>query len=344
VNENALERRRPQNPVKPYPYREEDVAYKNAGAGITLAGTLSIPPGKGPFPAVVLVGGSGPHDRDESLMGHKPFLVLADALSRRGIVVLRSDKRGIGASGGDLAKATTDDLAADAEAGFEFLRGRTEVDAKRAGLIGHSEGGTIAAIVAGRNAHVGFIAMLAGPAVRGDEMMATQVMRIAQASGGSAELAAQAGTREREILGMITSGKDRAEIEKKLRELDGGHTPAAQLDANIKTSLDAMLSPWYRYMLGLDPGESLRKVKCPVLALDGEKDTQVDAKQNLGAIRTALTVAGNQSFEAVEMPGLNHLFQTAKTGAPTEYGDIEETMAPAILQKVGDFVLALPRR
>jgi pimeloyl-ACP methyl ester carboxylesterase len=336
---SQLVRRRPQNPVKPYPYRDEEVSYDNQAAGISLGATLTIPPGKGPFPAVVLITGSGQQDRDESLMGHKPFLVLADRLTRKGIAVLRSDDRGMGKSGGDFAKSTTADFAGDAEAAFAYLRTRPEIDPKKIGFIGHSEGGMIAPMIAARNPNVAFVVLMAGPGVRADELLPVQVMRMTEAAGASHEGAERAAAEERDFLALVTSGKDDAAIEKRMRESMAGKIPADQIDAQIKTQLTHLESPWFRYLLALDPAVALRQVKCPVLAMDGEKDTQVDAAQNLTAIQRALEAGGNKNFEIVKFPWLNHLFQTAKTGAPSEYGDIEETIAPVALEKMTSWIL-----
>jgi fermentation-respiration switch protein FrsA (DUF1100 family) len=330
----AVERKRPQNPVKPYPYREEDVSYENPAAGIKLAASFTIPQGKGPFPAVLLITGSGPQDRDESLMGHKPFLVLSDYLTRKGIAVLRADDRGVGKSGGVFAAATTADFATDAEAGVAWLKTRPEVDPRRIGLIGHSEGGIIAPMVAARNPAVAFIVMMAGSGVPGDQILPIQTMLIGEAAGVPHDVAVKNAELEREIVKIVEREKDHAAMEKAVRERLGSNLPEAQIRA--------LESPWFRYFLEYDPAPALRKVKCPLLALNGEKDLQVPPKQNLPAIRKALEEGGNRHFETVEFPGLNHLFQTAKTGAATEYGDIEETIAPAVLEKIAGWILTQP--
>ncbi len=335
---SELERRRPQNPVKPYPYKEEEVSFDNKPAGITLAATLTSPQGKGPFPAVVLIAGSGQHDRDESIMGHKPFLVLADSLTRKGIVVLRADKRGCGKSTGNYATATTVDFAADADAGVAYLKTRSEVDPHRIGLIGHSEGGIVAPMAAAQNPDVAFIVMMAGSGVPGDEILVAQGMLISEAAGTSHEEAEKNAADEREVLQIVEHEKDDAALEKELREKLAGKITEAQLRAQIKT----LASPWFRYFLTYDPATALRKVTCPVLALIGEKDLQVPPKQNLPVIRKALADGGNKNFEVDELPGLNHLFQTAKTGAISEYSEIEETIAPVALEKIASWILNLP--
>lgn len=335
---SELERRRPQNPVKPYPYKEEEVSFDNQAAGITLAATLTAPPGKGPFPAVLLIAGSGQHDRDESIMGHQPFLVLADSLTRKGIVVLRTDKRGCAKSTGNYATATTVDFAADADAGVTYLKTRPEVDPHRIGLIGHSEGGIVAPMAAAQNPDVAFIVMMAGSGVPGDEILVAQGILISEAAGTSHEEAEKNAAEEREVLVLVEHEKDDAALEKELREKLAGKIPEAQLGAQIKT----LTSPWFRYFLAYDPATALRKVTCPVLAMIGERDLQVPPKQNLPVIRKALADAGNKNVEVDELPGLNHLFQTAKTGAVGEYSEIEETIAPLALEKIAVWILNLP--
>jgi uncharacterized protein len=332
---SELERKRPQNPTKPYPYREKEVSYDNKVQNVTLAATLTIPLGKGLFPGVVLITGSGPQDRDESLMGHKPFLVLSDYLTRRGIAVLRADDRGTGNSTGNFKTATTADFATDTEAGVAYLKTRSEIDPRKIGLIGHSEGGIIAPMVAARNPDVAFIVMMAGSGVPGDKILAAQLQAIEEASGKSPEEATKDAAKEREMLALVETEKDEAVLEKELKDRMTGEVPAAQIGTEIK----ALMSPWFRYFMTYDPVTALRKVTCPVLAIDGEKDTQVPPKQNLPAIRKALEQAGNRHFEVDELTGLNHLFQTAKTGAPSEYAEIEETMSPVALDKIASWIL-----
>jgi uncharacterized protein len=330
-----LELRRPQNPVKPYPYREEEVSYHNKLQNVTLAATLTVPPGKGPFPGVVLITGSGPQDRDESLLGHKPFLVLSDYLTRRGIVVLRADDRGTGKSSGDFSAATTADFATDTEAGIAYLKSRPEVDLHKIGLIGHSEGGVIAPMIAARNKDVAFIVMMAGTGVPGDQILVAQSKAIEIASGKTPEEAAKDATKERDVLTLVETEKNNAVLEKELKQKLTGEVAEAQIGMQIKQ----ITSPWFRFFLTYDPATALRKVTCPVLALNGSLDTQVPPRLNLPAIRKALEKGANQHFEVDELPGLNHLLQTAKTGAPAEYAEIEETMSPVALDKVSTWIL-----
>jgi fermentation-respiration switch protein FrsA (DUF1100 family) len=334
-DQSELELRRPQNPTKPYPYHDEDVSYENKVQNVTLAATLTIPSGKGPFPAVVLITGSGPQDRDESLLGHKPFLVLSDYLTRHGIAVLRADDRGTAKSTGDFSTATTADFATDTEAGIAYLKTRAEVNPHKIGLIGHSEGGIIAPMIAARNSDVAFIVMMAGSGVPGDEILVAQVQAIAESSGKTHEEALKIAARQREILALVKSEKDPAVLEKELKQKLAGDGLEAQAGIEIK----AFTSPWFRYFMTYDPASALRKVTCPVLAINGEKDVQVPPKQNLPAIRKALEQGGNKHFEVEELPRLNHLFQTAKTGSPAEYASIEETISPVALEKMSSWIL-----
>lgn len=334
-NRAELELRRPQNPVRPYPYREELVSFKNSAANVELAGTITIPEGKGPFPAVLLMAGSGPHDRDESIMGHKPFLVLADYLTRKGIVVLRADKRGVGRSGGDYAEAVMQDFAADGDAGIAFLKTRGEVDHRKIGLIGHSEGAIEAAISAEHNRDVAFIVMMAGPGVRGDQLLTEQLRLIEQASGKSKEEIDTDLETQKQVLAVLEKDKDDSVREKDLRQTFAGKVPEEQIEMQIKV----VNSPWFRGLLEYDPAATLSKVMCPVLVMNGEKDLQVPPGQNLPPIRKALESAGNKNYEVDELPGLNHLFQTATTGAVSEYSEIEETISPTALEKVGSWIL-----
>jgi len=333
-DEAALQPKRPQNPVKPYPYHKEDVSYENKVQNVTLAATLTIPQGKGPFPGVVLITGSGPQDRDETLLGHKPFLVLSDYLTRHGIAVLRADDRGVAKSTGVFAKATTADFATDTEAGIAYLKTRPEVDPHKIGLVGHSEGGVIAPMVAARNKDVAFIVMMAGTGVPGDQVIVAQLKAIELAGGKSEEEATKDAKNQEEMIKLVETEKDETALQKDLREKMAGEVPEAQIGMEISQ----LTSVWFRYFLTYDPATALRKVTCPVLAINGSLDKQVLPSQNLPAIRKALEEAGNKHVEIAELPGLNHLFQNAKTGSPAEYSQIEETISPVALEKMADWI------
>lgn len=328
--------KRPQTPQPPFPYRAEEVSYVNPVSGLKLAGTLTLPQGSGPYPVALLITGSGPQDRDETIFGHKPFLVIADALTRRGVAVLRVDDRGVGGSAaGDSGKATSADFATDVEAGVAFLRGRKDIDPDRIGLIGHSEGGLIAPMVAAKDPRITFLVLMAGTGVPGGKVLSTQAHDMALASGAPAA----AAMTQAEILDaadqIVRDEPDPARAKARITTLliaKGAPQKAAEAQAAMLTS------PWFRYFITLDPKASLRQVRCPVLALNGAKDRQVSAEQNLPAIKAALTQS--HDVTVTELPGLNHLFQTAKTGAISEYADIEETIAPAALDTIVDWTLA----
>ncbi len=320
---------RPQEPKPPFPYRSEDVAITNAPGPAVLAGTLTIPEGAGPFPAVVLISGSGAQNRDEEIFGHKPFLVLADHLSRRGIAVLRYDDRGVGRSKGDFASATSEDVAADAWAVWQALSARPGIDAKRVGLIGHSEGGLIAPMLAAAHPEIAFVVMLAGPGVAGEQVMLRQAAAIMKAGGASDEAIAANTALQQQAFAILREEKTTARIVERLQAIPVPGPKEASA-AFVKQSS----SPWFRFFATYDPAPALTKVRCPVLALAGELDLQVLPAQNLPAIGAALVQGGNQKHTVLELPGLNHLFQSARTGLPAEYGQIEETMAPAALDRV----------
>ncbi|WP_372784018.1 alpha/beta hydrolase family protein [Phenylobacterium sp.] len=326
------ERLRPQTPKPPFPYRAEEVSFESA-PGVRLAGTLTLPPGKGPFPAAVLITGSGAQDRDEAIMGHRPFMVLADALTRRGIAVLRTDDRGFAKSTGDFAKATSEDFAADTAAGVAYLRGRKEIDGKRVGLIGHSEGGMIGPLVAAADPQIAFVVMLAGPGVPTRELMTAQREAVGRTAGVSAEAIARNEVTMGRVEAALAQPKDwdqaQADAAKVLTE-------AGMPASGATTTIRQLGSPWYKWFIAYDPRPTLRQLRCPVLALDGDKDVQVVSKQNLPAIREALK--DNPKAEVVELPGLNHLFQSADTGAPSEYARIEETISPTALGLITDWV------
>ena len=337
-SDEVLELRRPQNPAKPYPYKEEEVRFTNEKGRAVLAGTLTIPAGAGPFPAALLIAGSGPQDRDEFLAGHRLFLVLADYLTRKGIAVLRYDKRGIGKSTGDFSSATMEDFTADAEAALAYLKTRKEIATDRIGAAGHGEGALIAPILAGRGG-VAWIVLLAGPVTNGERTMLAQSEAIARAVGMPEAQVARSLAFDREAYSQVKQEKDPVVLEKKLDAMvvstgmSEGAPPAA-----VQAQIHMLSSPWFRHFLEYDPIPALQKVKCPVLALSGDKDLQVSSKENLPLLRKALGDGGNKDATATELPGLNHLFQRAESGTPAEYGAIEETMSPEVLQKIADWI------
>jgi uncharacterized protein len=338
-SDQILELRRPQIPVKPYPYREEDLTFANSKAGITLAATLTLPRGPGPFPAAILLAGSGALDRDGADSGHRPLLILADHLTRNGIAVLRYDKRGIGRSTGDYEAATTADFAADAEAAVDFLKRRKEVDAGKIGIIGHSEGGIVAPMIALRSKEVSWIVILAGPATKGEETLLLQSDLITRAAGMTSDQVAKSLDFDRESYNLVRHETDRAVLEGKLEDLVkvSGLGPAMS-PAFLQRQIRWTSSPWFRYFLDYDPVPALRMTKCPVLFLIGEKDLRVPPKENLPLAKKALEDGGNKDFQIVELPGLNHEFQHCYMGLPAESRAIEETFAPQALAAISDWI------
>jgi fermentation-respiration switch protein FrsA (DUF1100 family) len=339
-SDQLLDLLRPQNPVKPYPYKEEELTFPNAKSKISLAGTLTLPSGSGPFPAAILISGAGPQDRDESLVGHRPFLILADHLTRKGIAVLRFDKRGMGKSTGDFASATMEDLTGDTEAALAYLNTRKEINPKKIGLIGHSEGCLIAPVVAANSPAVAWIVLLAGPGMKGEDVLLLQSELILRAAGVNDGEVARTLAFNKQTYVIVRQEKDPAALEAKLNELvQTTSTGAALPPAAVQAQVRLLVSPWFRFFLDYDPVPTLQKTLCPLLALNGEKDLQIPPKENLAKIQKALQDAGNHDFQATELPALNHLFQHAPTGSPTEYGGILETMAPEALNAVSDWVL-----
>ena len=341
VRKNAAPIRynRPQEPQPPYPYKEEEVTFRNSVESFDLAGTLTLPEGAGPFPAVVLITGSGAQDRDETIFMHKPFKVIADYLTRNGIAVLRYDDRGVGKSKGNMATATSLDLANDAEAAVDFLMKRSGIDNSKIGLAGHSEGGLIAPIVASRNNNIAFIVSLAGPGVRGYEILLKQARDILEATGTDEKEIEETIAINSHLYQMVIDEPDTRKFAREALDYYGSELDKQGLSPEERKTkmgefaqgIVSINNPWIRYFIEADPAESWSRVKCPVLALNGEKDLQVNYEQNLPAIKTALRKGGNRKIKTVVLPGLNHLFQHSETGVPAEYTDIEETFSPEAL-------------
>jgi fermentation-respiration switch protein FrsA (DUF1100 family) len=341
---------RPQDPQKPYPYEEVDVTFPNQEAGINLSGTLTLPSGPGPFPAVVLISGSGPQDRDSTLAGHRTFLVLADYLTRRGLAVFRYDDRGVLKSEGDFHQATTPDFATDAQAAWTFLARHPRLDGQNIGLIGHSEGALIGTMVAAHNQKVAFVVLLAGTGVPGERLAKMQSEAISRSRGAGEEAILKETRMNERLFEVFKTQEDPQLAEAEMRRIVAGSlaemTDAERKELNLSEEslakdIKGYLADyrWARFFMIYDPASDLRKVRCPVLALNGDKDTQVPADINLAGIEQALKQAGNGNCEFRKLPGLNHLFQTAQTGHPREYGKIEETFSPAALKLLADWII-----
>lgn len=337
----AMARVRTQWPITIQGYRAEEVSFENASArGVTLAGTLTVPDGAGPFPAVVLISGSGPQDRDETIFGHRPFAVLADHFSRRGIAVLRYDDRGFARSTGDHATATSADFATDANAAVRYLRTRRDIAPGAIGLVGHSEGGLIAPIAAADNDAVAFVILLAGPGTATEQLMLSQRRMIGASQGMSSAALDRAEPVMRDLYRTVRAAPDSQQAVARLRT---ALTPEAlgalgAAEAQRELVVTQLTGPWMRYFLRYDPARYLPRLRVPVLAVNGTLDVQVPAAENLAGMRRLL--AGNGDATVLELPGLNHFFQTARTGAVGEYESIAETFAPGAMDLLVDWIMA----
>jgi uncharacterized protein len=332
-------RARPQLPRPPFPYRSEEVAFDNPRApGVRLAGTLTLPEGQGPFPAAILITGSGQQDRDETLLGHKPFAVLADHLTRSGIAVLRYDDRGTAASTGRYDGATAADFASDANAAFAWLRARPGIGP--IGFVGHSEGGMTGPIAMQDNGEVAYLVMMAGPGTRIPALMESQRRAIGESQGATAAELERGTPLQNALYAAASVEGDDAAVEMRLgAALTDDMLAAAGAGPGAREALLAQArNPWFRYFVRYDPAPVLARIRVPVLAINGSLDRQVLPAENLAGIRAAM--AGNRDLTVIELPGLNHLFQTARTGAVGEYAEIEETMAPVALETISTWIKA----
>lgn len=327
---------RPQEPTRPFPYKEESVTFRNDKAGINLGGTLTLPQGTGKHPTVILVSGSGAQNRDEELMAHKPFLVLSDYLTRRGIAVLRYDDRGVGESQGEYSTATVQDFAADASAALAYLKTREEIDPTKTGMIGHSEGGMIAFILAARG-EPAFIVSMAGAGISGKELLNLQREALGKQSGLSDEYIKQSNQQSTEAMELAVQLNDIDKLEKEIASRFPLLAPQAKAVAR------QLASPEIISIFQFNPDDYYKDIKCPVLALNGDKDVQVIADPNLDNIRHQLTDHGNKQVTVKKYPGLNHLFQTSTTGMPGEYGQIEETISLVVLGDICDWILKVTK-
>jgi uncharacterized protein len=338
---------RPQEPKAPFPYYTEDVQFTNTIDNVTLSGTLTLPSKTGIFPVVILISGSGPQDRDESLLGHKPFLVLADYLTQKGIAVLRYDDRGVGRSTGKFDLATSADFAKDTKAAIAYLKTRSDINPKQIGLIGHSEGGMIAPMVASQSKDIAYIVLLAGPGTPIDELMLQQSKLVAASQGASEAEIAKGQKLNTAAFSIIKKSTDNEKLKADLSEYfktnisaeDMALRPAGTSEEQyIQSLVNEFGNIWMQYFIQFNPADYLTKVNCPVLALNGSKDLQVPPKENLEAIQVALKKGGNKNFATKELAGLNHLFQECTTGAIKEYAEIDQTFSPNALAEVSGWI------
>lgn len=350
--DKVTERKRPQTPKPPFPYKSEEVEYSNADKSLRYGATITLPEGSGPFPAIVMITGSGPQDRDETIVGHKPFAVIADYLSRKGFIILRVDDRGIGKSTGNFSEATSEDFANDVNSSINYLLSRPEVDKKKLGLLGHSEGGMIAPMVAAKRKDINFIVLMAGPGVKIIDLMAEQNAAIAKSGGISEQTVREIRPLFKNAVTIIIGASDTTAAIKELTAFTENWAATKNKDVlkelNFETAkqrndycvemVKEFQSPWFRYFIRFNPSQYLEKLKCKVLALNGDKDIQVVSGQNLPGIEASLKKSKSKVYEIKELSGLNHLFQSCKKCTVAEYGELEETISSDALNIISNWL------
>ena len=342
--EGELVLKRPQTPQPPFHYGIEEITFTNPIDKNTLAGTITLPPNKKEFPIVILISGSGQQNRDSEIFGHKSFWVIADDFAKKGIGVLRVDDRGTGKSDGASATMTTKNFSEDTNAAVEFL---AQKGFANIGLIGHSEGGVIAPMVASQNAKVKFVIAMAAPGIPSDELLLLQTNAIGKASGMSEVELKSTKETNRKMYALIKNytGNDlKSEVAKmfveEMKKMPKEQLPiGADIQKTAEQESEKVVIPWFTYFIKINPDVYWSKLKIPVLALNGAKDLQVSSKENLTGIKTSLEKAKNKKFEILEFPSLNHLFQESKTGSTEEYAQIEQTIAPQVLEKMSSWIL-----
>lgn len=337
---------RPQEPKPPFPYISEDVKFENRKDGVSISGTLTLPNKNGKFPAVVMITSLGPHDRDNSSYGHKPFLVIADFLTKNGIAVLRYDDRGTAGSTGDFSKSTFTDFFADASCAVDYLRSMTEIDKKNIGICGYNEGGEIAGLLASKRKDVAFLVLMSSPGVSGHELFLSRQEFVAKQKVFAREKIEKARAFYNGAIDIILGSDDNDSNKAKLEDYFLKH--AKDIPDSIPAGISAedaadqitekFSAPWMQDFLRYDPRPALKKVNCPVLALGGKNDIEVPSGQNLAEIKSALDGGGNRKVTVREYPSLNHLFQKSNTGSPDEYKSIEETISPQVLSDISDWI------
>ena len=349
---NPAELYRPQTPKPPFSYNSEDIIYTNKDKSVQYGATITIPKGKGPFPAVLLITGSGQQNRDEEIFGHKPFAVIADYLTKRGYVVMRVDDRGMGKTTGDLSKATTAIFAQDVEVSFDYLKARKEVDRSKMGLLGHSEGGMIAEMMAAKRKEIDFIVLLAAPGINVKELMQDQAAMVMASGGVDSNIVAQYkklyAAMEEAGLSASSEVDGKEKMTQALKNWKEHATQDAITTVGVATADEEreyvaqmskiITNTWFNYFLRFDPQPYLRNISCKVLALDGSRDIQVPAVPDLQGIKESLLKSKSKSYEIKELPGLNHLFQNCNTCTVNEYAVLTETMSPEALRIIGEWL------
>ncbi len=336
----------PAAPEPPPPYRQEEVTITSGD--VTLAGTLTVPPSAGRHPAVVMITGSGPQNRDETIVGFKIFAVIADHLTRQGIAVLRCDDRGVGGSTGKLDESTTEDFAGDVMADIAYLKSRPDIDAKRIGLLGHSEGAIVAPMVASRSSDVAFVVLLSGPALTGEKIMLLQGERMLKAGGAGADVLAKQADTQRKLFAAARTNAGWEELSKQLSAdvaAQAARLPDEQRKAmqqmgerQVAQQIKAVQSRWFRFFLDYDPLPALGRLRCPVLALFGELDLQVPPDVNQPLMAEAFAKSGNRAATTKVIAKANHLYQESKTGMPTEYGTLKKEFVPELLPLLSTWI------
>ena len=338
--------KRPQTPKPPFTYKSIDVSFNNKNKSINFGATLTLPDTSGlqKYPAVILISGSGAQDRDETILGHKPFAVIADHLTKNGFAVLRVDDRGVGKTSGNHTTATSADFADDAEAALDFLQTNKWINPKQVGLIGHSEGGMIAPLLASRRKDIKAIVLLAGPGITGAKLLTEQNVAISKSNGTPAAVADSFGLLFENITQAIVMAKDSTAAKQNIKQLvqkwNVGDGTKKLFKLNTLNDIEAytleithqLFSPWFKYFLSYNPAQALSGLQCSVLALNGSKDLQVLPQSNLAGIRKALNKSKSKSYEVKEIDGVNHLFQTCNKCSLDEYATLEETFSPAVLE------------
>ena len=325
----AIPPARPQHPTPPFDYQVEEITYKHVTEDFSFGATLTLPEGKGPFPAAILVSGSGPQDRDETLMGHKPFWVLADHLTKAGIAVLRFDDRGTSQSGGVFEGTTIDGFSTDVASAFAYLESREDIDANKIGVVGHSEGGMTAPLFAAKKPNVAFMVLLAGLGVDGKTLWAEQQRDIARAYGSSN--ADEIYTVMNDFAQQIIDGAEPQQLLQLLRSAGFDKSTASRY-------INLMANEWGRSFLTYQPASVLSALTMPVLAINGAKDLQVSADSNISAMQRIFAASGNRNVTLKVLPGQNHLFQQADSGLPDEYARISQTIAPVTLNLISNWI------
>lgn len=346
--DNPLRVQRPQTPKSPFPYSSETIVIQNKKANISIEGTLTLPEGKGPFPSVILVTGSGPQDRNSEIMMHKSFWVIADFLTRRGVAVFRYDERGVGKSTGNYSNSTTLDFANDLKEIFMFLKKDSRLNKQQIGLMGHSEGGIVIGIVASQVKSVAFVISLAGSAVSGREILLEQAKQMNILNGKDSAFVEYDYLFRTKIFDAFISNSDKKIFAEKVRTLfadaikELGEEKAKDYSITKSASelwILQLSSPWMDTFIRLNPADYWKKVNCPVLVLIGDKDFQVPYHQNMPVYESIFQNSKNKNVTLLKMESLNHLFQTANTGSMNEYARISETFSPKALTTISEWIL-----